>query len=884
MLFKRLIRRAAWTLAISIAVLVAVAMASRLLLQPPPSPDVALEEADRMAWVNNWIEAEPLYRRAELQFARQHEAAKALYARVSQMPAHMEARSLPDQLWILTQDLALPEAKEPQTRLRILLVKGMIETNYDGATARTTWQTIQALAQDQHQFLLAARASGEQGIAAFLLGNIKTARSKVMNAYLVAKYAKDYAAQLRYASVYGAGLVELRKYKESLGPLDEAIEIWRQHPGIAYPNVAVSAKIEALSGLDRNQEALALTEEALRYPRQHGLSGHLYQLLSTRAGVYKRMNRWHNAITDYAAALSEARRIFYWRGISEVGGPLAKAYEHDGDLKQALSTIDEAIEANTRIPDELYFAPRNLAIKAEITARLGQTVASNQLYEKSADLIDSLLATAPTANVERSLLEQLSEVYSGYFSALCNQGQYAKALQVIEKARGRIEAQSLQHHGTVTPHDPTTAERKLTALNVRLLNTADPDISNQLSKTIYDAEQQLEPTSLEGQTATNPVDLDVLQQHLRPSELFIEYVLAGDRSYALAVTKNSVKDYELPAKRVLEDQAEKYRCAIRKRKEDLGTGEKLFTDLLAPIKEYADKPTLIIVPDGKLHLLPFSALVTNGKYVVATHEIATVPSGTVLTLLRNRTHETNVAHFPYVGVAAWIKTFDARNLLLLAISGSERRALLPLPESKREVEAIATDLPKPSTLLLGDQATETHFKQLPLGEYNVLHLALHGYADLDYPDRSALVFAPQKLQADDGLLQIREIRQLHLNANLVTLSACNTGVGPVGEEGVDNLVNAFIQAGAQSVVSTLWETEDHATTHLMTDFYSRLAHQNSKGSSLREAELQLISAGLPPYYWAGFELVGDSTGSISETSPALSASEPQIRSSSRTNQ
>ena len=116
-----------------------------------------------------------------------------------------------------------------------------------------------------------------------------------------------------------------------------------------------------------------------------------------------------------------------------------------------------------------------------------------------------------------------------------------------------------------------------------------------------------------------------------------------------------------------------------------------------------------------------------------------------------------------------------------AISGPERRELVALPESQHEVETIATDLPKPSTILFGARATETNFKQLPLGQYNVIHLALHGYVDPEIPDRSALVFAPESPATDDGLLQVREIRNLHLNADLVTLSACDTGIGPVGK-------------------------------------------------------------------------------------------------------
>jgi CHAT domain-containing protein len=156
----------------------------------------------------------------------------------------------------------------------------------------------------------------------------------------------------------------------------------------------------------------------------------------------------------------------------------------------------------------------------------------------------------------------------------------------------------------------------------------------------------------------------------------------------------------------------------------------------------------------------------------------------------------------------------------------------------------------------------SRFKHLPLEEYRVLHLALHGYADLEYPDRSALIFASERDGFDNGHLEVREIRRLRLKARLVTLSACDTGVGPVGEAGVANLVNAFIEAGAESVVSTLWKVEDRATAHLMTTFYGSLAKHDGKAESLRNAQLDLLRSNLPPYYWASFEIVGDPAGTV----------------------
>ena len=191
---------------------------------------------------------------------------------------------------MLTHDLALPEAQEPETRLRVLTILGMLEVNYDAGMARATWADVETLAIRQHHYLLASRAVGEQGIAAFLLGDIATAKKNVVKAWFIAK-TTDPGAHIRYASMYGAGLVEMRKYKEALGPLDEAIKIAAKTHGAAYPTIAFTAKIEALSGLGENKEALALASEEMQRVSGYHLAGHLYELYQTRAGVYERMGQ-----------------------------------------------------------------------------------------------------------------------------------------------------------------------------------------------------------------------------------------------------------------------------------------------------------------------------------------------------------------------------------------------------------------------------------------------------------------------------------------------------------------------------------------------------------------------------------------------------------------
>lgn len=835
----------------------------QVFLRTSSAPEALLKQADDLSWLNSWIEAEPLYHRAELEFLKKHDLSKALYARVSQIPAQSESSTTePSQLATLRHDLELPEARNPETRLRILTILGMLETNYDAAMARQTWGEVHELALRHSHYLLASRASGEQGVAAYLLGDLATAKKQVYAAWMIAK-AADPGAHVRYASLYGTGMVEQHRYREALGPLNEAIRVAAKTRNMAHPTIAIYAKIEALSALGDNQQALSLVADEMHWASNYHLAGHLFELYHSRADVFERLGEWDKTITDLQESVRYAKQLSYWRGLVQVDGLLAEAYLHQGNLQPALAAINEAIESNKNIPDELYFVPRNLGIKAEILAKLGETKASNNLYEKSADLFDAFLSKVPTPNVERQLLNDLSIVYAGYFGSLCDQGQLAKAFTVIERARGRLEAQALSHHDVVVPHPPTPAQLRLTGLNLQLLDADDPARRGSLLNAIYSTELQLgdDPPP----AASQPAALSELRHDLSPSELVLEYVLDNPSSHVLAITRNTVHDYTLPVKDKLEQDASRYRAELMKQKTDLSLAQQLFNELLGTIPEFNEKPNLIVVPDGKLHMLPFSALASSGQYVLNTHVVSTAPSGTVLDLLRHRSVSPVQDGLPYLGVAAWISHSPQPTLLASitrAMSGPKRSDLVALPESQHEVETIASDLPKPWTVLLGGQATETGFKHLPLNRYEVIHLALHGYADPEFSDRSALVFAPESPPTDDGLLQVREIRKLPLNAALVTLSACNTGVGEAGEDGVANIVNAFIEAGAQSVVSTLWEMEDRATAKLMITFYGHLSGGEGKAEALREAQLELLKSGNPPYFWAGFELDGEPSATL----------------------
>jgi CHAT domain-containing protein len=186
-----------------------------------------------------------------------------------------------------------------------------------------------------------------------------------------------------------------------------------------------------------------------------------------------------------------------------------------------------------------------------------------------------------------------------------------------------------------------------------------------------------------------------------------------------------------------------------------------------------------------------------------------------------------------------------------------------LPYTRAEVDAISALYPKGQRqVYLGAQAREEVVKAERLDQYRYLHFATHGLINEQIPSRSGIVLSLIGDSKEDGILQMREIMHLKLNADLVTLSACSTALGKlVDGEGMIGLTRAFIYAGADSVVVSLWNVNDSATAELMRDFYQNLKRGLPKDDALRQAKLKLLNSSQPawrhPYFWAPFVLEGE---------------------------
>jgi CHAT domain-containing protein len=493
-------------------------------------------------------------------------------------------------------------------------------------------------------------------------------------------------------------------------------------------------------------------------------------------------------------------------------------------------------------------------------------------------------STPTNREVESSLIATLSNIYLGHFRlAAVRLNNVPEAFRILESARGRSIADQLRS-GTEprAPNDEVTqgATKELQRVQIQLLHASVPASRSALLDRLFETEQLVAPTN-EAQTTfqkaalrNTPVSLSAIQGLLNPNETILEYVLDDPQSFCLYVTHDRAGLSPLPANRAdVETLVATYRAEILNRSLAPPSASKLYDVLLKPLPVSILKPNLVIVPDGKLNLVPFDALMDGtGDYLLRSHVVSYAPSATVLTLVghRRKASPPPIAFLGVGGVRYQGPSTAQRNLGERESVGSVRDPFDPnggplpdIPESADEVTSAGTIFGKSSVLLLGPDATEAAFKAEPLDQFRIIHIAAHGIASSKFPDRAALVLGEDPEHKDDGLLQAREIRQLRLHAELVTLSACDTGAGRLeGEEGIESLERVFLFAGAQSVLASLWETSDIYTQSLMDHFYRRLVESRQPAQALRQAKLDLIQEfgdQAVPRLWSGFVIVGDVT-------------------------
>lgn len=511
-----------------------------------------------------------------------------------------------------------------------------------------------------------------------------------------------------------------------------------------------------------------------------------------------------------------------------------------------------------------------------------------------------------------TFLEGYADYYLQLEDLLLEMGEGREAFRTAERWRAteflRMLAERDLDFGGEVPPELERQRRLATAELERLWASSDagaaPDSKEaaELEVRIRAAQKKLEDVRLATLSASRGVyDLrypkalgaEEASAALEEGTLLLEYSVGPDRVllFAIGPGRGEFSANVLPVRAgALSKDVERFRALVQSAASPSGgpsadeelraLASKLSETLLGPAEEQIVRARrLLVVPDSSLHYLPFAALADPAKssgrgggakvpfrFLVESKPVHTAASATVYAQLLARRRSSGELTLQAFGDPDYGKGLPP---------GRWRgRELAPLPATRREVEAVRKAIGG-GTVYLGAEATVSKAMGLPR-DTRVVHFACHGFTDEVQPLESALALTPSGgsgAESDDGLLQAWEIyEKMRVDADLVALSACETGLGKViGGEGLVGLTRAFQFAGARSVLASLWPVSDEGTAELMRCFYARLRSGAPKDEALREAQLQLLrgkedgsGAGTKgpgtlssPFHWAAFQLVGD---------------------------
>jgi CHAT domain-containing protein/tetratricopeptide (TPR) repeat protein len=380
-----------------------------------------------------------------------------------------------------------------------------------------------------------------------------------------------------------------------------------------------------------------------------------------------------------------------------------------------------------------------------------------------------------------------------------------------------------------------------------------------------------------------PPGVAAIRQALPDGTGLLEYFSGDSSLFVFYIDREGLKASELSAGPGIEGQLDSFIRPMRDRSLVLeqgrskeatahfaGSAATLYRALVAPVLDKAPAQKLIVIPDGSLSYLPFELLLTRGANADDTY--ATLPYLLRSTAVRYEysasiAFQPRQAHSPERLFSGYAPAYETGGLMTTRGENSGCREFnvsdfAALDNNQSEVSQIAASLD--GKALLGHQATESNFRQFAPGS-RILHLAMHGFLNDCDPLYSGLAFSSQAArdsvaEDSDGILHAYEIYNLHLDADLAVLSACNTGRGQLAKgEGVISLARAFKYAGCANVLMSLWQADDRATAQIMQTFYRYLKQGMGKDAAVRQAKLDYLGADSRnhPFFWGAFVLIGD---------------------------
>lgn len=698
---------------------------------------------------------------------------------------------------------------------------------------------------------------------------------------------------------YGEGLtllsignvyVGFRDWPKALEYFKQALPITKKQDDRRWTEAMVLTSIGYTNHyLGNKQEALQYLNEALPIHRAVVNQNWEAQTLTCLGTTYSSLGETDKALDYFNQALAIHRAIANHRGEADALLKIARVERDRGNLSEARQGIERALEIND-------------SLRARIVSQESRStfVASRRdYYEFYVDLLMRLNQQSPGKGHDaqalqeseraraRSLLELLTEsrvdIRQGVDAELLERERGLQK-QINDEEMRRVRVQRAKH----APED-------LEAIDKRV---------KQLLLDYYTVQSEIRIRSPRYAALTNPETLtlrDIQQQVLDDKTMLLEYALGEEKSFLWVVTQSELKSFELPKRSMVEAAARRvYDLLIASNKTQARRPAELALNelsrlVLGPAASLLNKERVLIVTDGALEYVPFAALPVGpsqaaGAYepFVARHEVVSLPSASVLSVLRREISNRQRAPQALAVLAdAVFQSDDARltqrrgKAHASSTTGTDNQPTTQgaltrsgedvgvadfqrLPFSRREADAIVAKAAQPRTLKALDftASRETVFNSR-LDQYRIIHFATHGLLNCQHPALSGIVLSLYDEQGRpiDGFVRLHEIYNLKLNAELVVLSACRTALGrEIRGEGLVGLTRAFMYAGTPSVVASLWDVRDQATSELMSRFYEGMFKDGKRpAAALRAAQVSMWKEKrwTAPYYWAGFVLQGE---------------------------
>ncbi|MBD2358063.1 tetratricopeptide repeat protein [Tolypothrix sp. FACHB-123] len=666
------------------------------------------------------------------------------------------------------------------------------------------------------QGLAIARQIKDRQSEGKVLGNLGTAYGYLGDYPKVIEYSQQslaIARSIKDRESEGKALGNLGLAYYFLGDHKKAIEYYQQ-------SLAIAREIQ-----DRQNEGTALGNLGLAY----------YFL-----GDYKKAIEYHQQ------SLAIAREIQDRQGEGKSLGNLGTAYGYLGDYPKAIEYHQQSLAIAREIKDRNSesLALNNLGFAFYKQGNL--TLAESTLIE-SIKVKESLRGRELKDSEKVSIFETQRNTYNTLQKVLIAQNRTEAALEIAERGRGRAFVDLLASRLSINSNEqfPTPPNIKEIKQIAKLQNATLVQYSVVTDDFKIAGKSQAQESELyiwvikpTGEVSFHRSDLKSL---LEKENINLSQLVTNVRASIGVVDINSRAGGIVVAGNNVDKTQQNQRL------------KQLHELLIKPIADSLPKnpnDRVIFIPQGSLFLVPFPALQdADNKYLIEKHTILTAPSIQVLDLTRKQKLKNGQAK---IGTGEALVVGNPTMPSVALKVGEKPIKLPPLLGAEREATAIAPLLKtKPIT---GNQATETAIAQkMPQARY--IHLATHGLLDDNRGLGSAIALTPSA--KDDGLLTAEEILDMKINADLVVLSACDTGRGRITGDGVIGLSRSLISAGVPSVMVSLWAVDDGSTAFLMTEFYQNLQQGLDKATALRKAMLTAKDKYTNPLHWSAFTLIGE---------------------------